>query len=92
MVKTDKKSIAEIRKEEILHAFINVVAEKGFSKATTREIAKAADCGLGMLHHYFKSKEQMIRECMDYTIEAYRVDFENYYLSMKRLKRNCVHL
>jgi len=51
------------------------VAEKGFSKATTREIAKAADCSLGMLHHYFKNKEQMIRESMDYTIAAYKTDF-----------------
>ncbi|MCF8069491.1 MAG: TetR/AcrR family transcriptional regulator [Desulfobacterales bacterium] len=76
MAKIERKSIAEIRKEEIILAFINVVAEKGFSKATTREIAKAADCSLGMLHHYFKNKDQMIRESMDYTIAAYKIDFD----------------
>ena len=69
-----RKSIAEIRKEEIIEAFFKVVSEKGFSKATIREIAHVAGCNHGMLHHYFANKEAIIEAAVDYVMTAYRAE------------------
>ncbi len=66
-----RKQISEIRREEIIEAFYSVVAERGLSSATTRQIAEAAGCSLGMLHHYFVNKEAMILAVVDYTVKKY---------------------
>ena len=55
-----RKSIAEIRREEIIEAFYQVVSEKGLAKATVRETAKVAGCTYSTLHHYFANKEEII--------------------------------
>jgi len=71
-----KKSIAEIRKAEIIGAFLKVVAKKSFAKATVREIANAAGCSHGMVRHYFGDKESMISAALEYMITAYKKDFQ----------------
>ena len=69
-----RKSIAEIRKEEIFDAFFKVVSEKGFAQATIREIANVAECNHGMLHHYFENKEAIIQAAVDHVTTAYRAE------------------
>jgi AcrR family transcriptional regulator len=66
-----RKSIAEIRKDEIIEAFFKVVAEKGFAKATIREVAAAAGCNHGMLHHYFENKEAIIEAAVEHVMTSY---------------------
>jgi len=67
-----RKSIAEIRKEEIIEAFFKVVSEKGFAKATIREVANVAGCNHGMLHHYFENKEAIIESAVEHVMTVYR--------------------
>jgi len=69
-----RKTIAEIRKDEIIKAFFNVVSEKGLAKATIREVATAAGCNHGMLHHYFAGKEEIIKAAVDYVMTAYKAE------------------
>ena len=69
-----RKSIAEIRKEEIIKAFFEVVSEHGFAKATIRETARVAGCNRGMLHHYFDSKESIIEAAVAYVMTAYKAE------------------
>lgn len=69
-----RRSIAEIRKEEILEAFYTVVAEKGFTKASIREIAKHAGCSYRMLLHYFKSKEEIVLAAQEQLMSVYGTD------------------
>ena len=71
-----RKSIADIRRKEIVEAFFKVVAEKGLAKATIREVAEVAGCSQGMLHHYFTNKEEMILEVLDYVTTAYTIDYQ----------------
>ncbi|RJP68538.1 MAG: TetR family transcriptional regulator [Candidatus Abyssobacteria bacterium SURF_17] len=71
-----RKSIADIRKEEIIDAFFKVVAEKGLANATIREIAEAAGCSQGMLHHYFENKEAMVLGVVENVIASYTPEFE----------------
>ena len=69
-----RKSIAEIRKEEIIEAFFEVVSEHGFAKATIREIANAAGCNHGMLHHYFPNKEAIIQAAVAHIMNIYKAE------------------
>jgi AcrR family transcriptional regulator len=71
-----RKSIAEIRKTEIIEAFLRIVAEKGLGKATVREIAAEAGCSHGMVRHYFGNKDSMVLEVLDYVIAEYKSNFQ----------------
>ena len=48
------------RKQEILTAAAQVFAEKGYSSATTKEIADAADVAEGTLYNYFDGKREIL--------------------------------
>lgn len=65
------------RKELILRSAAKVFAEKGFSNATTRDIADEAEMLSGSLYYYFESKEAMVEEvlilCLDELVGDYRV-------------------
>ncbi|MBI5118685.1 TetR/AcrR family transcriptional regulator [Candidatus Poribacteria bacterium] len=69
-----RKTIAEIRKDEIIKAFFKVVSEKGIAKATIREVATAAGCNRGILHHYFAGKEEIIKGAVDYVMTIYKAE------------------
>lgn len=72
-----RKSIAEIRREEIIEAFFKVVSEKGFARATIREVANAAGCNHGMLHHYFSNKEEIIKAAVDHVMTVYTAELRD---------------
>jgi len=48
------------RKAQILDAAAKVFSEKGFHRATTREIAEAADVSEGTIYNYFGSKDDLL--------------------------------
>lgn len=58
---TDRKAkrIERIR-GEIMDAAIEVISEKGFKGATTKEIAERADMAEGTLYNYFKNKNDIL--------------------------------
>jgi AcrR family transcriptional regulator len=47
--------------QKILEAAIDVFSEKGFSRATTSEIAKRAGVAEGTIFRYFKIKKELLR-------------------------------
>ena len=49
------------KKQRILEAAIDVFSEKGFSRATTSEIAKRAGVAEGTIFRYFKIKKDILR-------------------------------
>ena len=48
------------RKAQILDGAAKVFSEKGFHRATTREIAEAADVSEGTIYNYFGSKDDLL--------------------------------
>jgi len=70
-----RKSLAHIRRKEIINGFFKVVAEKGFANASIREITEAAGVSKGVLHHYFENKEAMVLGVMDHVLETYMSEF-----------------
>jgi AcrR family transcriptional regulator len=51
---------AAARRAQILDGAAQVFAEKGFARATTKEIAEAADVSEGTIYNYFDSKEDLL--------------------------------
>ena len=58
MARTPK--IVEDRREQILDAAMHVFAEKGFARATNKDIAHRAGITPGLIYHYFDSKEALL--------------------------------
>lgn len=51
---------AAARRNQILDAAAEVFAEKGFARATTKEIADRADVSEGTIYNYFAAKEDLL--------------------------------
>jgi AcrR family transcriptional regulator len=52
---------SEETRGRIIAAAMRCVAEVGYSQATIREIARAADMTSGSLYHYFSNKSELLR-------------------------------
>ncbi|MBO0796804.1 MAG: TetR/AcrR family transcriptional regulator [Ktedonobacteraceae bacterium] len=63
MARTPK--VVEERREQIIDAALLVFAEKGFARATNREIAQRAGITSGLIYYYFKSKEELLRAALE---------------------------
>lgn len=54
------ESLIEKRREQIIDVAVQLFKEKGFHRATTREIAKAAGFSIGTLYEYIRTKEDVL--------------------------------
>jgi TetR/AcrR family transcriptional regulator len=64
MTPTNNRLSAEERKVLILEAALNVFAQKGFSGARTKEIAKEAGVSETLLFRHFDNKEKLYAEAL----------------------------
>lgn len=56
----------EGRRQQIIDGALHVFAQKGFEKATNKDIAAAAGIGSpGLIYHYFKDKKDLFREVVE---------------------------
>lgn len=71
----------ESRRREFIEAAYATIVEKGLANTTIRTVARKAGFTTGALVHYFKDKEELIREALNYfgadlrgrMIEAHRI-------------------
>lgn len=63
MARTPK--VVEDRREQIIEAALRVFAEKGFARATNRDIAREAGITTGLIYYYFKSKEDLLKAALE---------------------------
>lgn len=59
-----------IRRNQILEAAIQVFAEKGYHRATTKDIAAAANLAEGTIYLYFKNKADLLIAMMEHLDQA----------------------
>ncbi|WP_391207454.1 TetR/AcrR family transcriptional regulator [Psychrobacillus sp. L4] len=61
-VKTSVKdeNLIEKRRHQMIRAAVTLFKEKGFHRATTREIAKEAGFSIGTLYEYIRTKEDVL--------------------------------
>ncbi len=55
-----KTAITEARRAQILDAAVKVFAEKGFDKATVKDVARTAGVADGTIYNYFKNKKDLL--------------------------------
>ncbi len=58
MARTPK--VVEDRREQIIDAAMRVFAQKGFVRATNKDVAREAGITAGLIYHYFESKEALL--------------------------------
>ncbi len=70
--------LVHARREQILEAATRVFAEKGFRRATTREVARAAGVSEGTIYNYFEDKDALLMAILERLNETERraEDFE----------------
>jgi len=71
-----RELLIEARRNQILDAAAAVFAEKGFHRATTKEIAKTAGVSEGTIYNYFDSKADLLIGIMTRLAELEHLDEE----------------
>ena len=71
-----RKNIQEEKRIQILQALDQCLQEKPFDQTSIKDIARAAGVNHGLLHYYFKNKEDILTNYIDYVILHYRSMFE----------------
>ena len=71
----------EQRRQLIMDTALELFAKKGYADTKIGDIAKAADMSVGLMFHYFESKERLLEELVRYGAEATNtpceLNFEN---------------
>ena len=65
------------RKNEILQAAIEMIADEGYASLTMRALARACGIKLGTLQFHFRTSEDMLRALVDYIAKSYQRSFES---------------
>lgn len=63
MARTPK--VVEDRREQIIDAAMHIFAQKGFVRATNKDIAREAGITPGLIYHYFDSKEALLKAIIE---------------------------
>ncbi|MFZ5570446.1 MAG: TetR/AcrR family transcriptional regulator [Thermodesulfobacteriota bacterium] len=72
--RTDKKT-------RILQALDRCLRKKPFDRTSIKDIAETAGVNHGLLHYYFKSKEDILIQYIDYILEYYKSTFNEWLAS-----------
>jgi AcrR family transcriptional regulator len=67
-----RKIIKDQRRQEILEALHRRLLIKPFDQTSIKEIAAEAGINHGMLHYYFKNKEDILSNYIDHVIATYK--------------------
>jgi AcrR family transcriptional regulator len=68
----------EDKRSQILEALNVCLRNKPFDQTSIKEIAKTAGVNHGLLHYYFKSKEDILIHYIDYVINYYKGMFSDW--------------
>jgi AcrR family transcriptional regulator len=62
----------EKRRQELVIAAFNQIAERGFEGLRTRDVAAEVGVNIATLHYYFPTKESLIRGVLEYAMGRFR--------------------
>ena len=64
-----KKEANRDTRSDLLHAAFKLFSKRGFRQVNLTDIADKADVSIGLIRHYFGSKEGLVDECTQVVIE-----------------------
>ncbi|MGD0277963.1 MAG: TetR/AcrR family transcriptional regulator [Smithella sp.] len=68
-------SVKEKRRLQIIEALNDCLITTSFSKTSIKDIARKANVNHGVLHYYFKNKEDILLNYIDFIIDKYLAIF-----------------
>ncbi len=71
-----RPSVKERRRRELAAAFELSLAEHGYEGATVARIARRAGLGAGLVHHYFRDKDEMTEALLAHLVDKLRRRFD----------------
>lgn len=69
---TPRKLSRGARRAQLIEATIEVLAERGYARATLSDVAKRAGLSHGLVNFHFQSKDLLLSETLGYLSEEYR--------------------
>ncbi|TMD24317.1 MAG: TetR/AcrR family transcriptional regulator [Chloroflexi bacterium] len=82
------KSHREDRREALVRAAFNQIAERGFEGLRTREVAAEVGLNIATLHYYFPTKEALIRGVIAHAMQRFRTTLAPHGASADPLRRH----
>jgi len=70
-----RKKMGDTRRRQILEGLLKAVLEHGLQRCNMTDVAEAAGVSRGILHYYFKNKDEMIGTLVAHLKESYLPDF-----------------
>ncbi|MCB4768733.1 TetR/AcrR family transcriptional regulator [Ancylobacter sp. Lp-2] len=64
------------RRVMILDEALRLFAERHYSIVTVRDIAQVCDMNVGLLYHYFDSKDDLVRRALEHAIQQLTLGYE----------------
>jgi AcrR family transcriptional regulator len=86
-----RKSIAHIRKPDILRHTYRIVAKEGLAGMSINKVARQMDVNPGTVMHYFKNKEGLILALVDYMLEKAEAFLDSAYETYEDPRQNFKH-
>ncbi len=71
---TQKKGLARLL--SILDAARDIFTQQGYTNLTMRKVANRAGISIGNLNYYYRTKEDLLRDLLEYVINPYLEEFE----------------
>ncbi len=71
---TQQKGLSRLL--SILDAARDIFMEQGYSSLTMRKVAARANISIGNLNYYYRTKEDLLRDLLEYVINPYLDEFE----------------
>jgi len=81
-----RKIVQKERKSQIIEGLYKCLQKKPFNETSIKDIAKEAGVNHGVLHYYFKNKEDILLNFIDDVLDQHRNDFYVFYQSVKEKK------
>ncbi len=72
--RTEKR---EIRRQQLIDATLRCISKNGIGGTKLSDVAKAANLSQGIVNLHFASKDNLLRETLNYLAEDYRQQFES---------------
>jgi AcrR family transcriptional regulator len=72
----NRATLADARRAQVIDAALGVIAERGVANTRLIDVADAAGVSIGLLQHYFRRRETMLREAFGEALRQTFADFE----------------
>jgi AcrR family transcriptional regulator len=79
-----RKNMQKEKRKQILEALDVCLLKKPFLKTSIKDIAREAGVNHGLMHYYFKSKDDILLHYIDFTIENYNAIYTEWFESISK--------